>query len=68
VGGAVVGNGRDGEVVPELAGRALFEVRVGVREEGGVDEGFLSRISSVVWLGYDATYLVEGSCPLPLPY
>lgn len=41
VGGAVVGNGRDGEVVPPVLAGAFAEERVRVREEGGVDEGFL---------------------------
>lgn len=41
VSGTIVGDGGFGEVVPPFAGRAVGEEGVGVREEGGVREGFL---------------------------
>jgi hypothetical protein len=77
VGGPVVGNGGFGEVVPPLAGGLWgvgAEEGVRVREEGGVDEGFLlSRISVHVCFpsmsreGDSSAYLVVRPRSLPLP-
>ena len=53
MGGAVVGYRGEGKVVPPLAGGALGEEAVRVREEGGVCEGFLNIYVSMIRLSGD---------------
>lgn len=67
--GAVVGDGRCGEIVPPLARGTLGKEGVCIGEQGGVGEGFLRTSQRVVngMLQWKSAYCVVLPRALPLP-